>query len=51
MATRKIINNTSVHNDFSHLLDGYNKNASGRVFLSEQKKFAQIPDLLSLQKK
>lgn len=51
MATRKVINNTSVNNDFSHLLDGYNKNASGRVFLSEQKKFAQIPDLLSLQKK
>ena len=51
MATRKIINNTSVHNDFSHILEGYDKNASGRVFLSKEKKFAQIPDLLSLQKK
>ena len=51
MATRKVINNKSVNNDFSHILDAYNKNASGRVFLSEQKKFAQIPDLLLLQKK
>lgn len=50
MATRK--NTTkNTHSTLSDILQGYSQNASGRIFLSEQRKFAQLPDLLSLQKK
>ncbi len=50
MAIRKVVNN-NINADFSNILDAYSTNAFGRIFLSEQKKFADIPDLLSLQKK
>lgn len=51
MATRKAQQPVSENLDINYILDLYTKNASWRVFLSEQKKFAQIPDLLLLQKK
>ena len=51
MATRKNTSHTWVISHLNALLDGYDKNASGRIFLSQQRKFAQIPDLLALQKK
>lgn len=35
---------------YAHVLDAYTRNEAGRIFLSEQKKFAQIPDLLEIQK-
>lgn len=51
MATRKNTSGASASIDFEALLKEYSQNASGRIFLSEQRKFAQLPDLLSLQKK
>ena len=51
MATRKNTSHTWVISHLNALLDGYDKNASGRIFLSQQRKFAQIPDLLALRKK
>lgn len=51
MATRKNTAKSSVSSNFEDILSGYTKNASGRIFLSEQRKFAQLPDLLALQKK
>ena len=51
MATRKNTSGASAPIDFEALLKEYSQNASGRIFLSEQRKFAQLPDLLSLQKK
>lgn len=51
MATRKNTSNSSASIKIDNILSGYTKNASGRIFLSEQKKFAPLPDLLSLQKK
>lgn len=35
---------------YAKILNAYTKNDAGRVFLSEQKKFATIPDLLNIQK-
>lgn len=50
MATRKTTAQDTAQS-LDTILGHYSQNASGRIFLSEQRKFAQLPDLLSLQKK
>lgn len=33
------------------IFENYTRNASGRIFLADQKKYAELPDLLEIQKR
>lgn len=44
-------NNSTMQSPSLYIIEDLTKNESGRIFLSKQKKYAPLPDLLALQKK